>query len=125
MGKEEKCNVSDLLRKIILSELRTRPLIYCNLPSHRILLIARDCDVTEQKVNDYLILLKAKEPTGSFDYVGFVVERVDELCRNYGWYGSDFRVENLLNAIQNLFPEHSGEVLVSRQLLRQARISIP
>ena len=106
-----------------------RPCAFCDDRLDCIRVIARDCSVLEERINDRLtVLLDNHYPNspGSRKYVGFTVKGARHFCHDRGWdQEASITMTQLIDAILESSPEVVVEWfvdLVARPLVKEEKI---
>jgi|SRR5882762_190525 len=102
-----------------------RPCAYFDDSLDSIRVVARDCSVTETRVNNLITVLESTYPRGR-KCVGFTLKGATHFCREHGLSrGTPIKVSVLLDAILSACPDIIVETFVdhvARPLIREEGI---
>ena len=106
---ETHVDIKQLVKDSFIDEQRAfRPCAFFDERLDCIRVIARDCSVLEERINDRVTVLIDNyypEP-GRRQYVGFTLKGAKHFCREQGWYSSrSIKMTAFLDALLATFPE--------------------
>lgn len=107
-----------------------RPCAFFDEPLDCIRVIARDCSVLEERINDRVtVLLDNYYPApGRRQFVGFTIKGARHFCHEHGWDASrSIKMTALLDALLASFPELVVEwfiQMVARPLVQEEKIDL-
>jgi hypothetical protein len=101
-----------------------RPCAFFDKRLDCIRVIARDCSVLEERINDRLTVLLDNYPgPGRPKYVGFTIKGAKHFCREYGWdLGEPIKMTAVLDAVVAKYPDMVVDLFinhVARQLVHE------
>ena len=94
-------------------------------------IIARDCSVLEERINDRITVLvdahypRPDTPDNQQQYVGFTIKGARHFCKENGLAAGTIKMTELLNAVLKTCPEVAVQLVVehiARPLVEQKRI---
>lgn len=91
-------------------------------------IIARDCSVLEERINDRLtVLIDNYEPDSKRKYIGFTFKGAKHFCVEQGWgAATSIRITEFLDAVVVAFPDAAVEMFINvfaRPLVESAGIN--
>jgi hypothetical protein len=104
-----------------------RPCAFFDARLDCIRVVARDCSVTETRVNPLLTVLEANYPrTAGRKCVGFTIKGARHFCKEHGLdLSTPIKISDLLDAVLNAMPDIIVEAFVdhvARPLVREEKI---
>jgi hypothetical protein len=125
---ERQDEITNLMKDAFAGHAGTfRPCAFFDDRLDCIRVIAKDCSVLEQRINDRVtILLDLYSPSDRKECVGFTLKGAYHLCQQHGWDSSRaIKMSELLDAILSSVPEMAVKIfidLVARPLVAEKKI---
>jgi hypothetical protein len=128
-------NTIDDLKELVRAsfseaDARFRPCAFFDERLDCIRVVARDCSVLEERINDRVtVLIDNYYPApGRRQYVGFTIKGAKHFCREQGWDANrTVKMTTLLDAFLAAFPELVVEwfiQMVARPLVQEEQIDL-